>query len=117
MSETQPQLERAPDVHTYHYPPPVPCTECGGAGKITLLVTARPCAACEGSGRVQPEPRHEVTPGPLGYYRRERSFDEEGRLISECHWFEVIEEVSPETRNAKPEIRKKFQGGNEEMEA
>jgi hypothetical protein len=38
MNETQPQLRRAPfdklttapDVHTYHYPPPVPCAECGG---------------------------------------------------------------------------------------
>jgi hypothetical protein len=40
MNETQPQLQRAPDVHTYHYPPPVPCTECGGAGRIALLARA-----------------------------------------------------------------------------
>jgi hypothetical protein len=99
MSETQPQLQRAPfdklttapDVHIYHYPPPVPWTECGGAGRIALLVTARPCAACEGSGWIQPAARHEITPGPLGYYRRERSFDDQGRIISECQWFEVAE--------------------------
>jgi hypothetical protein len=114
MNETQPQLQRAPDVHTYHYPPPVPCAECGGAGRIALLVTARPCAACEGSGWIQPAARHEITPGPLGYYRRERSFDDKGRLISECHWFEV---VSSEARNPNLEIRNKFQGGKEEMEA
>jgi DnaJ-class molecular chaperone len=89
MNETQPQLQRAPDVHTYHYPPPVPCTECGGAGRIALLVTARPCAACEGSGWIQPAARHEITP----------------------------EAASRETRNPKLEIRNKLQGGKEEMEA
>jgi hypothetical protein len=92
MDDTQPQLQRGPEVHVYHYPPPVPCTECGGRGSIALLVTARPCAACEGSGQVWPPARHEYTPAPLGYYRRKRSFDDQGRLISEVQWFEPVEE-------------------------
>jgi hypothetical protein len=82
MDDTQPQLQRGPEVHVYHYPPPVPCAQCGGAGSIALLVTARPCAACEGSGQVWPPARHEFTPAPLGYYRRKRSFDDQGRLTS-----------------------------------
>jgi hypothetical protein len=86
MNETQRQLQRAPDVHTYHYPPPVPCAGCGGAGRVALLVTGRPCGTCEGSGKVWPEPRDEYTP------------------------------ASRETRNTKLEIRNKFQARKEEME-
>jgi len=99
MDDTQPQLERGPETHTYHYPPPVPCTECGGAGSIALLVTARPCTACEGSGQVQPPARHEITPGPLGYYRCKRSFDDLGRLICLEQWFEPVAGENPKSEN------------------
>jgi hypothetical protein len=93
MADTQPQLERGQEVHIYHYPPPVPCRECGGAGTIALLVTADPCAACEGSGWIQPPARHECTPGPLGYYRRKRSFDDRVLPVSETQWFEPVGEA------------------------
>ncbi len=94
MDETQPKLERRPETHMYEYPPPVHCTDCGGAGRIALLVTARPCAACEGSGWIQPPARHEVTPARMGYYRRKESFDDQGRLSCLEHWFEPVEEGS-----------------------
>jgi hypothetical protein len=93
MDEKQPQLERGPEVHIYEYPPPVPWTECGGAGTIALLVTASPCAVCEGSGWIQSPARHEVRQAPLGYYRCKRSFDDQGRLICLERWFEPVEEA------------------------
>jgi rubredoxin len=50
MADTEPKLERGPEVHFYHYPPALPCPDCGGGGSIVLLVSARPCGTCEGGG-------------------------------------------------------------------
>jgi hypothetical protein len=100
MDDTGPKLERGPEVHFYHYPPAVPCPDCGGSGRVVLLVSARPCGTCEGAGKVWPEPRHEHTPAKLGYWRRKQQFDELGRMISQCLWFEP-EPASRETRNPK----------------
>jgi hypothetical protein len=53
------------EIHTFTYPPPVPCGECGGTGKIALLVTARACGACQGTGQLWPEPLDcDFTPHP-----------------------------------------------------
>jgi hypothetical protein len=95
MADTQPELQRGPEVHVYHYAPPAPCTACGGSGRIVLFVTARPCEACAGSGQIWGEPRHEHTPARLGYWRRECSFDDKGRLATVCEWFEPVEVAAP----------------------
>jgi hypothetical protein len=100
MDNPEPKLERGPEVHFYHYPPAVPCPDCRGSGRVVLLVSARPCGTCEGAGKVWPEPRHEHTPAKLGYWRRKQQFDELGRMISQCLWFEP-EPASRETRNPK----------------
>jgi hypothetical protein len=96
MDDAQPQLERGPEVHIYHYPPLVRCTECGGSGHVALLGCARPCAACEGSGQIWPPARHEFTPAPLGHYRCKHSFDDQGRLICVERWFEPVGEEPPQ---------------------
>jgi hypothetical protein len=81
------ELVYGPEMHTFTYPPPVPCGECGGTGKIALLVSTRACGPCQGMGQVWPEPLHEHVPPQLGRFRRERAFDEQGRLIRESVWF------------------------------
>jgi len=87
------ELQLGPEMHDYHYPPPVPCAACGGRGSILLLVTARPCEACQGSGRVWPEPRLEHTPARMGYWHRKRTFDDRGRVVQEIQWFEPAEDA------------------------
>lgn len=32
----------------------VPCPDCHGAGKVTLLVSVKPCARCRGTGQLDP---------------------------------------------------------------
>jgi hypothetical protein len=91
MADTQPQLQLGPDVWAYHYPPPEPCSACGGSGNIVLLVSARPCAQCRGCSQVWHEPRVEPEPPKLGYWRRGRSFDERGRVVCETLSFEPVE--------------------------
>ena len=91
MAEENLKLEYGPSSETYFYPPPVPCRDCGGSGKIALLVTARACGACEGSGQIQGKPiRHEHVPAQLGYWHCDRTFDELGRVITEIRWFEPV---------------------------
>ena len=92
-ADTRSELQHGPEMHVYHYPPAVPCAACGGRGSILLLVNARPCEACEGSGWVWPEPRHEHTPPRLGYWRRRQTFDDRGWLIREQQWFEPAEDA------------------------
>jgi hypothetical protein len=65
-----------------------------------LLVSARPCGTCEGAGKVWPEPRHEYTPAKLGYWRRKQEFDELGRMISQCLWFEPVEGAEADSGEA-----------------
>jgi hypothetical protein len=96
MEHEQPKLELGPEEHIYHYPPPVPCGECGGRGAIALFTSARPCGACGGSGQIWPEPRHEHKPPRLGYWRRKESFDEQSRLITVTQWFEPVEPAQGE---------------------
>jgi len=113
MADTQPQWELGPAEDVYTYPPAVPCPEFGGSGNIVLLVTARACQACEGSGKVWPEPVHKHTPPKLGYWRRERKFDELGRVVVETLFFEPVEQAvpaSPETPGAEFEARNKLEG-------
>ncbi len=39
MAEENLKLEYGPSSETYFGPPPVPCRECDGSGKVALLVT------------------------------------------------------------------------------
>lgn len=34
--------------------PPTPCPDCGGKGRITLLVSIQDCTRCRGSGQLHP---------------------------------------------------------------
>ena len=44
-----------------------------------------------GLGQIWEKPiRHEHVPAQLGYWRRDRTFDELGRVITEIHWFEPV---------------------------
>ena len=88
MADDEHELEYGPESHVWTYPPAVPCAGCGGSGRIALLVTARTCEMCAGTGQVWPEARHEHVPPQLGYWRRERFFDEFGRVIMETQRFE-----------------------------
>ena len=101
MEHEEPKLELGPEEHVYHYPPPVPCGECGGTGAIVLVANARPCGACGGTGQIWLEPRRERKPRQLGYWRREESFDEQGRLIALSHWFEPVEPRPGEERDGR----------------
>jgi hypothetical protein len=92
MAGTQPQLERGPHVQVYACPR-VPCTTCGGSGSIVLRVSARPSADCQRSEPVWPAPRHEHTPGPLGYWCGEQSFDQQGRMVRKTLWFQPAEDA------------------------
>ncbi len=84
------QLQLGWEMDVIHFGEPEPCRACGGAGSITLLVTARPCEACLGTGQVWPLLRREHTPAASGYWRRKRSFDEQGRAACEILWFEPV---------------------------
>ena len=83
-------MQRGGEWGVIQYGEPDPCRKCGGAGTITLLVTARACEACQGTGRFRPVLRHEHTPARMGYVRRKRTFDDLGRVIVEEHWFEPV---------------------------
>ena len=112
MADIPPQLQVGSWEDVYTYPPAVSCPECGGSGSIVLLVTARACQACEGSGKVWPEPVHKHTPPKLGYWRRERKFDELGRVVVETLFFEPVEEAAP----ASPEAQDLESGAGNKLE-
>jgi len=46
---------------------PGPCRECRGTGSIALLVSARACGACLGTGQSRPVLRRERTPAAWGH--------------------------------------------------
>jgi len=45
------ELQLGPETEVIHFGEPGPCRECGGTGSIALLVTARACDACLGTGQ------------------------------------------------------------------
>ena len=93
-AEEDEELQVGWEMGVIHFGEPEPCRECGGTGSIALLVSAHPCDACHGSGLVWPEPRHERTSAPLGYWRSETSFDQQGRLVRKTLWFEPAEDAT-----------------------
>ena len=80
------------ETEVIHFGEPGPCRQCRGTGSIALLVTARACDACLGTGQIWPVLRREHTPAAWGYWRRKRSFDGQGRVMCETMWFEPFQD-------------------------
>ena len=60
------------------------CLECGGSGRITLLVTSRACDRCGGTGRVAVS-----DVGQVAYYSYSYSENEEKKSNGDGEGFEA----------------------------
>ena len=95
MSKSRSKRGLIPDLMVVEHFPPMACEECGGSGRIALLVTAGPCTACKGTGSVQ---RRRVLKLQLPQFGRGRvddlTFDSEGRLTRVTHGFEPCHQIA-----------------------